>query len=95
MVLCTEIVNVIKSPVTYLDVALPTALPKVLTYRWGESEKPPLVGMRVVVPLGNRRLTGVVADARRLACHVAAKTRQRVPRTTLITSRKTRQSGGI
>ncbi len=60
MVLCTEIVNVIKSPVTYLDVALPTALPNVLTYRWGESEKPPLVGMRVVVPLGNRRLTGVV-----------------------------------
>ncbi len=62
MVLCTEIVNVIKSSVTYLDVALPTALPKVLTYRWEESEKPPTVGMRVVVPLGNRRLTGVVWD---------------------------------
>ena len=60
MVLCTEIVNVIKSPITYLDVALPTALPNVLTYRWSESEKPPSVGMRVVVPLGNRRLTGVV-----------------------------------
>ena len=62
MVLCTQIVNVIKSPVTYLDVALPTALPKVLTYRWGESENPPSIGMRVVVPLGNRRLTGVVWD---------------------------------
>ena len=60
MVLCTEIVNVIKSPVTYLDVALPTALPKVLTYRWQGEENPPSVGMRVVVPLGNRRLTGVV-----------------------------------
>jgi len=60
VVLCTEIVNVIKSPITYLDVALPTALPKVLTYKWGGAENPPSVGMRVVVPLGNRRLTGVV-----------------------------------
>ncbi|MEC7653742.1 MAG: primosomal protein N' [Bacteroidota bacterium] len=52
--------NVIKSPITYLDIALPTALPKVLTYRWVKDENPPAVGMRVVVPLGNRRLTGVV-----------------------------------
>ena len=63
IVLCTEIVNVIKNPITYLDIALPTALPKVLTYRWAEDENPPAVGMRVVVPLGNRRLTGVVWDA--------------------------------
>ena len=60
MVLCTQIANVIKSQITYLDVALPTALPKVLTYSWGGDENPPSVGMRVVVPLGNRRLTGVV-----------------------------------
>ena len=37
-----------------------TTLPKVLTYSWGGDENPPSVGMRVVVPLGNRRLTGVV-----------------------------------
>ena len=52
IVLCTEIVNVIKNPITYLDIALPTALPKVLTYRWAEDENPPAMGMRVVVPLG-------------------------------------------
>ena len=47
---------------TFCDVALPAALPRVLTYRWQGDEEPPHVGMRVVVPLGNRRLTGVVWD---------------------------------
>ncbi|MGY8901518.1 MAG: replication restart helicase PriA [Flavobacteriales bacterium] len=47
---------------TFCDVALPAALPRVLTYRWPGGEEPPRVGMRVVVPLGNRRLTGVVWD---------------------------------
>ncbi|PCJ81314.1 MAG: primosomal protein N' [Bacteroidetes bacterium] len=44
----------------YCDVALPAALPQVLTYRWSGDEKAPEVGVRVVVPLGKRRLTGVV-----------------------------------
>ena len=52
--------NVIKSPQIYLDVALPAALPKVLTYKVGAGQEVPEVGVRVVVPLGNRRLTGVV-----------------------------------
>jgi len=52
--------NVIKSPQIYLDVALPAALPKVLTYMVGAGQEVPAVGVRVVVPLGNRRLTGVV-----------------------------------
>tara|TARA_B110000444_G_scaffold249598_1_gene274902 strand:- start:2659 stop:5136 length:2478 start_codon:yes stop_codon:yes gene_type:complete len=52
--------NVIKSPQIYLDVALPAALPKVLTYKVGAGQEVPEVGVRVVAPLGNRRLTGVV-----------------------------------
>lgn len=44
----------------FCDVALPAALPQVLTYRWSGDEKAPEVGVRVVVPLGKRRLTGVV-----------------------------------
>ena len=49
-----------QAEMTFCDVALPAALPRVLTYRWPGEEKPPSLGMRVVVPLGNRRLTGVV-----------------------------------
>lgn len=62
MVLCTQILNVIKREELYLDVALPASLPKLLTYRFTADEEPPVVGMRVVVPLGNRRLTGIIWD---------------------------------
>lgn len=60
VVLCTQIPNLIKRELTYLDVALPASLPKLLTYRFSADEKPPRVGMRVVVPLGNKRLTGII-----------------------------------
>lgn len=60
MVLCTQILNVIKREELYLDVALPASLPKLLTYRFTADEEPPVVGMRVVVSLGNRRLTGII-----------------------------------
>ena len=40
---------------------MPLALPKTLTYRWfGAGEVAPSVGTRVVVPLGNKKWTGVV-----------------------------------
>lgn len=40
---------------------VPLALPKTLTYRWfGAGEVAPSVGTRVVVPLGNKKWTGVV-----------------------------------
>ena len=60
VVLCTQIPNLIKRELTYLDVALPASLPKLLTYRFSADEEPPMVGMRVVVPLGNKRLTGII-----------------------------------
>jgi len=42
-------------------VVVPLALPKTLTYRWfGVGEVAPSVGTRVVVPLGNKKWTGVV-----------------------------------
>ncbi len=46
---------------TFVEVVVPLALPKTLTYAWplGATEGP-LVGSRVVVPLGNKRWTGIV-----------------------------------
>ena len=52
--------NLIKNTQVFCNVALPAALPRVLTYRIPENTVAPEVGMRVVVPLGNRKLTGVV-----------------------------------
>tara|TARA_B100000780_G_scaffold165187_2_gene115513 strand:+ start:875 stop:3346 length:2472 start_codon:yes stop_codon:yes gene_type:complete len=52
--------NLIKNTQVFCNVALPAALPRVLTYRLPASMLVPEVGMRVVVPLGNRKLTGVV-----------------------------------
>ncbi|MDA0728709.1 MAG: primosomal protein N' [Bacteroidetes bacterium] len=48
---------------TFVEVVVPLALPKTLTYAWslGATEGP-VVGTRVVVPLGNKRLTGIVWD---------------------------------
>jgi len=46
---------------TFVEVVVPLALPKTLTYRWfGAGEGAPSVGTRVVVPLGNKKWTGVV-----------------------------------
>jgi len=52
--------NLIKNTQVFCNVALPAALPRVLTYCIPENTVAPVVGMRVVVPLGNRKLTGVV-----------------------------------
>ena len=52
--------NLIKNTQVFCNVALPAALPRVLTYRIPDNTVAPEVGMRVVVPLGNRKLTGVV-----------------------------------
>ncbi|MDE0722100.1 MAG: hypothetical protein OSB28_02215, partial [Flavobacteriales bacterium] len=52
--------NLIKNTQVFCNVALPAALPRVLTYLIPENTVAPVVGMRVVVPLGNRKLTGVV-----------------------------------
>ena len=52
--------NLIKNTQVFCNVALPAALPRILTYRILENTVAPEVGMRVVVPLGNRKLTGVV-----------------------------------
>ena len=52
--------NLIKNTQVFCNVALPAALPRVLTYQIPDNSAMPEVGMRVVVPLGNRKLTGVV-----------------------------------
>ena len=40
---------------------MPLALPKTLTYRWlSTGDEHPVVGARVVVPLGNKKWTGVI-----------------------------------
>ena len=42
---------------------LPLALPKTLTYKWFLShDEDPVVGIRVVVPLGHKKSTGVIWD---------------------------------
>lgn len=44
----------------FVEVVVPLALPKSLTYKWIEEEGAPEMGCRVVVPLGNKKLTGVI-----------------------------------
>ncbi len=46
-----------------VSVAVPVPALDVLTYRWPPDAPPPVVGARVEVPLGPRRLTGIVVDA--------------------------------
>lgn len=43
-----------------VSVAVPVPALDVLTYRWPEAAPPPVAGARVDVPLGPRRLTGIV-----------------------------------
>ncbi len=43
-----------------MSVAVPVPALDVLTYRWPEDAPPPVAGARVDVPLGPRRLTGIV-----------------------------------
>lgn len=46
---------------TFVEVVVPLALPKTLTYRWFSShDETPIVGARVVVPLGHKKWTGVI-----------------------------------
>ena len=44
-----------------VSIAVPVPALDLLTYRWPEGAPPPVVGARVDVPLGPRRLTGIVA----------------------------------
>ncbi len=46
-----------------VSVAVPVPALDVLTYRWPEAAPPPVPGARVDVPLGPRRLTGIVVAA--------------------------------
>jgi len=47
-----------------VQVALPLPIDEPLTYLWPESAlSPPAVGLRVLVPLGKRRVTGYVVEA--------------------------------
>ncbi len=46
-----------------MSVAVPVPALDVLTYRWPEAAAAPVVGARVDVPLGPRRLTGIVVAA--------------------------------
>ena len=45
---------------TFVEVVVPLALPKTLTYKWFSSAEEPQVGTRVVVPLGHKKWTGVL-----------------------------------
>ena len=49
-----------ETPRRHATVALPIALDKEFTYRLGDGADPVLPGMRVLVPFGRRRLTGIV-----------------------------------
>ena len=46
-----------------VSIAVPVPALDVLTYRWPDGATPPVAGARVDVPLGPRRLTGIVVDA--------------------------------
>ena len=47
----------------HVQIALPLPIDEPLTYRWPESAPmPPAVGLRVLVPLGKRRVTGYVVE---------------------------------
>lgn len=45
-----------------VSVAVPVPALDVLTYRWPDGAPPPVAGARVDVPLGPRRLTGIVVE---------------------------------
>ena len=45
-----------------VSIAVPVPALDVLTYRWPDGAPPPVAGARVDVPLGPRRLTGIVVD---------------------------------
>lgn len=45
---------------TFVEVVVPLALPKTLTYKWFSESERPQVGGRVVVPLGHKKWTGIV-----------------------------------
>lgn len=45
---------------TFVEVVVPLALPKTLTYKWFSESEHPQVGGRVVVPLGHKKWTGIV-----------------------------------
>ena len=45
-----------------VSIAVPVPALDVLTYRWPDGASPPVAGARVDVPLGPRRLTGIVVD---------------------------------
>ena len=50
-----------------VQVALPLPIDEPLTYLWPESApSPPAVGLRVLVPLGKRRVTGYVVETNSL-----------------------------
>ena len=51
---------------TFVEVVVPLALPKSLTYAWNSTSEPH-VGTRVVVPLGNKKWTGVVWEVHQMA----------------------------
>jgi len=51
---------------TFVEVVVPLALPKSLTYAWNSTSEPH-VGTRVVVPLGNKKWTGVVWEVHQKA----------------------------
>ena len=53
---------------TFVEVVVPLALPKTLTYKWFSGEEVrPVVGSRVVVPLGNKKWTGVIWEVHQSA----------------------------
>ena len=47
----------------YLNVALPTPLRKLFSYRYKDQARLPAAGCRVVVPFGQRKLVGIVVGA--------------------------------
>ena len=53
---------------TFVEVVVPLALPKTLTYKWFSGEEMrPVVGSRVVVPLGNKKWTGMIWEVHQSA----------------------------
>lgn len=60
-----------------VQVALPLPIDEPLTYLWPESAPlPPAVGLRVLVPLGKRRVTGYVVEANSLPSASTAESRK-------------------
>jgi primosomal protein N' (replication factor Y) len=59
-----------------VSIAVPVPALDVLTYRWPDDAPPPVAGARVDVPLGPRRLTGIVVDAAPAPPDAAVKLRE-------------------